>query len=239
MMHMHTNGVTLVEPAPADAPQLAGMMHALLERMERIEQKLARVEALAGQAPMALAVATDTFDSLYREGAQAGVDADERLKLGLIALERLTTPENLRAIAGLAGQLAILDQFTRQAPGLMAMTVDMIDELYAAIGRQGINLEETAREGLVAFRNFVALLHSDEVRALLDSGVIDPRTLQVIGAAADALVRTQREPSRAGPLTLLRALFDRDIQRSLGFALGFAARFGQNLPLAPAEQAHD
>jgi uncharacterized protein YjgD (DUF1641 family) len=35
--------------------------------------------------------------------------------------------------------------------------------------------------------------------------------------------------------SLGQLFFDRDIQRSLGFALGFAARFGQNLAAAPAE----
>lgn len=233
MTYTHTNGSLAGEAGAFDAPQLAELMGLVLERMERIEGKLARVEALADQVPAAVATAADVVDGLYRDAAHAGVDGDERLKLGLVALERLTAPESLRAITGLTAQLSTLDQLARQAPGFAAMTVDMVDELYAAVGRQGINLEETARQGLVAFRNFVALLQSDEVRALIDSGVLDPKTLQVMGAAANALVCTQREPRRAGPLTLLRALFDRNIQRSLGFALGFAERFGQNLPTFP------
>jgi hypothetical protein len=129
-------------------------------------------------------------DGLYRDARRAGIDGDERLKLGLVALERLTAPESLRAITGLTTQLSTLDQLARQAPGFAAMTVDMVDELYAAVGRQGINLEEIAKQGLVAFRNFVALLQSEEVRALIDSRMLDPKTLQVMGAAAAALVCT-------------------------------------------------
>lgn len=232
MTATYTNG-DVGAAAALDAGHMAELMGLMLERMDRLEQKLARAEALAEQVPAALATAADTMDGLYRDAARSGVDADERLKLGLAAVERLTAPENLRALTGLTEQLVLVDSLARQAPGFMAMTVDMVDELYAAVGRQGVNLEETARQGLVAFRNFVALLESEEVRALIDSGVLDPKTLQVMGAAASALVCTQREPRRAGPAALLRALFNRNIQRSLGFALGFAERFGQNLPTFP------
>lgn len=228
----YTNG-DVGGTAMIDASHVAGLMSQMLERMDRLEGKLARVEALADQLPAAMATAADVVDGLYRDAGRAGIDGDERLKLGLVAIERLSAPESLRAITGLTAQLGTLDQLARQAPGFAAMTVDMVDELYAAVGRQGINLEETAKQGLVAFRNFVTLLQSEEVRALIDSGMLDPKTLQVMGAAANALVCTQREPRRAGPLTLLRALFDRNIQRSLGFALGFAERFGQNLPTFP------
>jgi hypothetical protein len=233
MTYTHTNGGLADEAATIDTPQVAELLSRVLARMDRLEQQLARAEAMAMQVPAALSTVTDTFDGLYRDAAQSGIDGDERLKLGLVALERLSAPESLRAITGLTAQLGTLDALARQAPGFAAMTVDMLDELYAAVGHQGVNLEETARQGLVAFRNFVALLQSSEVRALIDSGVLDPKTLQVMGAAANALVCTQREPRRAGPLTLLRALFDRNIQRSLGFALGFAERFGQNLPTFP------
>lgn len=233
MTYTHANGGLADEAGALTGAQLDEVMGAVLARMERIEGALARIERLADQLPAAAATAADVFDGLYRDAAQAGIDGDERLKLGLAALERLTAPASLRAITGLSEHLSALDQLARQAPGFLAMTVDMVDELYAAVGRQGINLEETAKQGLVAFRNFVALLQTDEVRALLDSGVLDPKTLQVIGAAAHALVCTQREPRRAGPLALLRALFNRNIQRALGFALGFAERFGQSLPTFP------
>ncbi|MFV9504360.1 MAG: DUF1641 domain-containing protein [Oscillochloridaceae bacterium umkhey_bin13] len=223
-------------PAPIDSDHLAELMSLLLQRMDRLEQRLAQAETLAGQVPGVLATAADTMDGLYRDAAHAGIDADERLKLGLVAVERLTAPENLRALTGLAEQLVLLDSLTRQAPGFMAMTVDMVDELYAAVGKQGVNLEATAKQGLMAFRNFVTLLESEEVRALIDSGVLDPKTLQVMGAAATALVCTQREPRRAGPAQLVGALFNPHIQRSLGFALGFAERFGQNLPTFPEQR---
>ncbi|WP_322815956.1 DUF1641 domain-containing protein [Chloroflexus sp.] len=229
MTYTHTNSGPAGEVHTLEAGHIAELLNQLMERMDRLEQHLAKVNTLADEAPALLAMATDTVDGLYRDAANAGVDIDERLKVGLVALERLTDPATLRALAGLSEQLVTLDELARQAPGFAAMTVDMIDELYAAIRKQGIDLEDTARQGLVALRNLVALMQSDEMKALMSSGVLDPKTLQVMGAAAHALVSAQREPRRAGPMALLGALFNRDVQRSLGFALNFAERFGQKL----------
>lgn len=230
MTYTHTNSGPTGEVHTLEAGHIAELLNQLMERMDRLEQHLAKVNTLADEAPALLAMATDTVDGLYRYAANAGVDIDERLKVGLVALERLTDPATLRALAGLSEQLVTLDELARQAPGFAAMTVDMIDELYAAIRKQGIDLEDTARQGLVALRNLVALMQSDEMKALMSSGVLDPKTMQVMGAAAHALVSAQREPRRAGPMALLGALFNRDVQRSLGFALNFAERFGQKLP---------
>lgn len=230
MTYTHTNTGPAGEVHTLEVSHVAELLNQLMERMDRLEQHLAKVNTLADEAPALLAMATDTVDGLYRDAANAGVDIDERLKVGLVALERLTDPATLRALAGLSEQLVTLDELARQAPGFAAMTVDMIDELYAAIRKQGIDLEDTARQGLIALRNLVALMQSDEMKALMSSGVLDPKTLQVVGAAAHALVSAQREPRRAGLMALLGALFNRDVQRSLGFALNFAERFGQKLP---------
>ncbi|GIV89577.1 MAG: hypothetical protein KatS3mg055_2095 [Chloroflexus sp.] len=230
MTYTQTNGGTTAEMQSLDAGHIAELLNQMMERMDRLEQHLAKVNALADEAPALVAMATDTIDGLYRDAAKAGVDIDERLKIGLHALERLTDPATLRALAGLSEQLVVLNDLAKQAPGFAAMTVDMIDELYAAIKRQGVDLEDTARQGLLALRNLVALMESEEMKALMNSGVLDPKTLHVMGAAAHALVSAQREPRRAGPMSLLGALFNRDVQRSLGFALSFAERFGQKLP---------
>lgn len=230
MTYSQTNGGATAEVQVPDTAHIAEMLRQVMERMDRLEQHLAKVNTLADEAPALLAMATDTVDGLYRDAARAGVDMDERLKVGLHALERLTEPATLRALAGLSEQLVTLEQLARQAPGFAAMTVDMIDELYAAVSKQGVDLEGTIRQGLIALRNFLTLMQSEEVKALMSSGVLDPKTLQVMGAAAHALVSAQREPRRAGPMALFGALFNRDVQRSLGFALNFAERFGQKLP---------
>lgn len=102
MTYAHTNSGTTSEVHALEAGHVAELLGQLLERMDRIEQHLAKADALASEAPALLAMATDTVDGLYRDAAKAGIDIDERLKVGLHALERLTEPATLRALAGLS-----------------------------------------------------------------------------------------------------------------------------------------
>lgn len=76
-------------------------------------------------------------------------------------------------------------------------------------------------------------LASPEFKALMSSGVLNPKTLTVIGQAGDALVESYDEhrqaPQAIGLFSLLRALNNPDMQRTLGFAVKFADRFGKTL----------
>ncbi len=210
----------------------------LLDKVDRMERKMARIEELVDQAPALIATVTDTVDGLYAEARLAGIDADERVKLGLGLLEKLTEPRTLAALEGLLANLPWIEQLAQQGPGMVAMAVDVADETYSAIQGQGVDLEDTVKTGLVAFRNFVQLLRSAEVQALLDSGVLDPATLRVIGNAASALVAARQSTERAGPVQLVGSIFDREVQDSLGFLLSFARNFGKGLPAIQEQPAN-
>jgi len=78
------------------------------------------------------------------------------------------------------------------------------------------------------------VFRTDEFRALLDSGVLDPEALQVIGGLGTALVESQKEATRGetpkrGMFGLLGALRDPDVQHAVGFLTSFAKRFGRQL----------
>ena len=92
--------VPTARPSPPD-PVLAAL--------ERIEQRLAAVELVAGAlapasgllatVPGAVAMMADTFDGVALRLGDAGVDLDERMRSVLRAIEVATAP---RAVAGLA-----------------------------------------------------------------------------------------------------------------------------------------
>lgn len=155
-MLAHTNGAAASGAAHPPGPSAEALLLQLLERMERLERKLDRLEAVIDQAPGALALLADTRDGLAAEATRSGVDIDERIRLGLALLGCLTEPLSAAALSGLLDQLAWVERLMRQAPGLLAMGADVADELYAAIGRQGVDLEETVRRGLLALRSFLA-----------------------------------------------------------------------------------
>ena len=69
-----------------------------------------------------------------------------------------------------------------------------------------------------------------ELDALLNSGVLAPGTLRIIGELGRALTETAASPPRtAGVVALLRALGQPDVLRALGFLVTFAERFGRRL----------
>lgn len=76
--------------------------------LARIEQRLARLEELlarltpvldaAEKLPVALAVATDSFDHLVDSMSERRIDLDARLGTALRLLERVTSPEVLAVL---------------------------------------------------------------------------------------------------------------------------------------------
>ena len=219
--HAHT--------AVLDSPDVLALLNRMMDKIERLEAKVNQFEHMAEQAPGMMAMFTDTMDRIYGDSIQAGVDIEERIKMGLQLLTTITEPKTMRALCTLTGQLEQLAAIAEQAPGLTAMAVDIADNFYASTAQGGVDLETAARNGLDAAGRLVNLLQSDEVKALMSSGVLDPKTLVIVGNAAHALVESRTHAEKAGPLTLLGALFNPDLQRTLGFLLSFGQHFGKRM----------
>lgn len=212
-----------------DSPDVLDLLSRMSDKLDRLEAKVHQVEMLAEQAPGLVAMFTDTVDRIYSDCAVSGVNVEERVKMGLELLLAITEPHNMRAIASLTGQLEQVAALAEQAPGLTAMAVDIADNFYAGTARNGVDLETAARNGLDAAGRLVNLLQSEELKALMASGVLDPQTLVVVGNAADALVESRSVARKAGPMALFGSLFDPDVQRAAGFLLNFAQRFGERM----------
>lgn len=74
------------------------------------------------------------------------------------------------------------------------------------------------------------MLQSDEFAGLMNSGVLNPQTLTIVGEAGNALVETMEASHQpVGLFGLMGALRDPDVQRGLGFLVEFGKRFGGKL----------
>src|SRR5690606_38418697 len=74
------------------------------------------------------------------------------------------------------------------------------------------------------------LTTSPEWRALMSSGMLDPRALESLGTVAKTLIAAnETEPPRVGMLGAMRALGDPDTQRAVGLLLRIASGFGRTL----------
>jgi len=168
-------------------------------------------------------------DEVMAQTTRNGIDLQERLQLTLQLVERLTAPQTMKVVSKLLDNIGTLEAVLEQAPGMVGMVVDLADELYSNALQQGVDLELLARQGMNAGGRFVELLQSKEVQSLMQSGVLDPKALDVFGCAANALIESQNQPKSMGLFAVLMAGNDPDIKRALGFGLTFAKYFGRNL----------
>jgi hypothetical protein len=157
----------------------------------------------------------------------------ERASATLQALD-----ERTRAIAEVAEGLRPLIALAQQAPAFAAIALDAFDEMMRMAGDKGIDVERGLLNGAEAALRFGATMDAAKVReidALLNSSVLAPTTLQIIGELGRALTETAAtRPSRLGVLGLFKALGQPEVQRALKFLVTFAERFGRRLRELPA-----
>jgi uncharacterized protein YjgD (DUF1641 family) len=151
-----------------------------------------------------------------------------------------TVEERTRALAEVTDALRPLVTLAPHAPALVAILMDSFDEAMRFAQDKGIDVERGVLNGAEAALRFGATMDADKVReleALLNSGVLAPGTLRVIGELGGALTDTAASPpATLGFVGLLKALGQPDVQRALGFLVTFAERFGRRLRELPAVQ---
>lgn len=218
---------------------LVAALDRIAERLDRIEARLAPLETAARGGVAAAGIATETFDRLAAEVGEEEVDA--RLRAARDALVKLSEPATLQALRELADLAPRLVELGHAAPGLLAMLVDTLDGYAARAQDRGIDLDERGRVLLDALERLtspaaVATLDAifnriDTIEHLLRSQVLDPRSVDVVSQAADALTISRSQPvAPIGLFGLLGALGEPEVQRAAGFAIQFARAFGQRLP---------
>ena len=84
-------------------------------------EKLNGLVTFSNQLPGLLAMTGDMIDESYRQADANGVSLDNRLKNALTIADRLTAPAMVEKLDNL---MTLADQL----PGLVAMTVDVVDE---------------------------------------------------------------------------------------------------------------
>lgn len=228
-MSTHSPSSASSTPSPGGA-ELSAVLARIDARIANLERVLAPAGELSANASNALATLIDAIDE---KAAKLG-DLEGRLAAVGDVIERLSRPRTM-------GSLRNVVDLAENAPGLVATFVDVVDEAMAEAGAQGLELAQVVDNARRLLLGLLRLTTSPELRALLDSGMLDPRALESLGQVASALVRArQGAAAPVGMLGALRALGNPDVQRALGLVLQVAANFGRALgepePASPSPQ---
>ena len=212
-------------------------------------EKLDGLLKVADQAPGLIAMTMDMVDEGYRNSDKQGISIESRLSGALAIAEKLTAPAMVEKLDGL---LKVADQ----APGLVAMTMDMVDEGYRASNAKGINIEERLSSALAIAEKLTAPAMVEKLDGLLkvadqapgliamtmdmvDEGmkeaVDNGFDIAAVGEMASifggAMSEAKAEPpvKVGGIFGIMRVLKDENRQKGLGFLMNFLKHLGRKL----------
>lgn len=214
-------------------PETTAVLTRLIDRLDQLEA----IAQMADRLPGASAAAVDTLDEALTRAAERGVVFDERVRVGLRLLERMTEPRTAQALGAVLDRADRLERLAAQSdavPDVIATVVDILDHEYARTLERGYDPERTLRQAAGALGRLGELFQSSEFEALLPSGILGSEALRAVGSLGSALVDSQNEARRGetprrGLFGLMGALRDPDVQYAMGFLTRVAQKFGRNL----------
>lgn len=234
MSDVQTSERSMTVAERLNEPETQEMLHRLLDQAEQLDKLL----QVTREVPNLVAIATDLFDSFARQAAADGVDLESRAVDLLSLVKKLTEPQNIKALGVLADHLPKVAQAAEMVddlPNLAAVATDVIDEWAQDLKKDGINLEDSLRNGLHAALYLGGQIRREELDRLgylLRSDVLSEFSVETVGLAGSALSSCRQGscehpvPKRLGLFGLLGASRDPATQRALAFAVQFGKCFG-------------
>ncbi len=208
------------------APETAQRVERLLNRLDAVETSL----DMATDLPATIATVGDILDSWMKKAQENGVDLDATLRALTPTLTTLADPRTIEALGVLARRAPEAAEIAESVPQLVAAATDSLDGMMRRLTDRGTDLQAIGESVTVALSKLSELLNSSQYKALMNSGVLDPGTLDMVGKAGSALVHARMEACvETGVFGAFRATSNKDVQRAIGFAIKFAQSFGEEL----------
>lgn len=156
--------------------------------------------------------------SLGTSAASPAPRSEELLERIALRLDRIET------------RMVLLDPIIEQLPALFAMGVDTFDDLAALSAERGYDIDGMLKAAFELVPRIYNLLSSPEFYSLMDSGMLSPTTLNVLGRFAEALNTANKAPGgEGGFLYMMRSTRDKRVRRALHFAMQVMGEFGARL----------
>ncbi len=216
-----------------DTPKITELLMHLSVRIDSLERSLANIEGITKKLPVVMAITTDSIDEYYRNAINSGIDIEERCKKVGEMLVQITDPKKIDTLSQIIKKmdtLTLLQKQFERVPDILAMIVDSFDELYTNAERSGIDFESIVKQGKDTALKINELLKSDELKTLMNSGILNPMAVNIVAQAGCALAECKEDhPKKLGILGMIKALGNCDVQCALGFLINFSKRFGRLL----------
>lgn len=254
---MNNNGATTWQALDAgqqlqntlkDERILSGLDH-LLQRIDTLENAVNKLTVVMEQGPGMVSMVADMADDTYRKAAADGVDLEQRLHNALSIAEKLTAP-------AMVEKLNTVLEFTDQAPGLISIGMDAVDDQLRRASANGVDVEERLKNALHVAEKLTApemtekldqlLILADQAPGLIamaaDSFDEQMKKLNLSTIDVDGLLEIARQASVAvsdakqmpeakvgGIFSMLRTMKDPDRQKAIGFVMNIAKAYGKQL----------
>ncbi len=209
-----------------------------LSLLKSIDKRLSRLENKrnfdAADLPFQneMSIFTDSVDDFLNPASEKGSSNLRKLEIIKELVDNLGDEDNLRAVIDLSKSLkdiAYLTSHLREIENTVSIVTDSTDEIMAKAVEKGLNLEELARNLSKLSGELIDLIESGTFNKLIESGILDSKSIEVVGALGHSLAVSKGTEKRVGPLGIISAIFNKDIQRSIGFTLNLATHFGRKL----------
>lgn len=208
-----------------------------LELLKSIDSRLARLENRMEETPkMALdgfAILGDSLDEKFNPHTEEGMGNLAKFEKVQKLMDLLQDKDTLDAIVSLTESLKDLGPLVEKVKLLedgISIFADSFDEISAQAMTKGFEIEDFSNQLKKLSLLLINAFESGAFTNLLDSGILDPRAIETVGAVGRSMaVSSEARRVEVGPLRALTSLMDRDIQRALGFLLTFATHFGRTL----------
>lgn len=205
-------------------------------RLDRIEAALEKIVGIIdeGQAlPGMAAMMVDVADEYVATAAAAGIDVDERVRQVMRVSMKVTDPmvlTTLERVLDRFEEFSGLVDLLEGVPASLAAVVDVVDDFVERAQEAGIDMIDMPRQLGESVLHLGRLVGSSEWKALLESGLLGPESLDLLARVGESLEESrQYEVKSVGPFGLFSALRDDDVGQTMGFALRFAGRFGRRI----------
>lgn len=209
---------------------------ATLKMLQRIDARLERLENKINEAPTilqdGLSILGDSLDEQFNPQSQEGINNLEKVHKVQKLLKTLSEDQNIDSLQSLLESLGQLSRSASQLGQLengISIFADSIDEFFAYAMENGLDVEDFANNLKKFSFLIIKAFESGALTDLVESGILDPQSIRTVGDLGHSMAISCDTCSEAGPSSIFRALFNKDIQRSLGFTLRLATHFGQTL----------